>query len=100
MPGLDSPSTKIGETITELVIAAAGALPEPGARLSIELPLPGPADLVHADEPLPRRLGVVALAVDRHAPSRVRRELADHAASGTDPAVAPAGTTTAAEKSD
>jgi CBS domain containing-hemolysin-like protein len=71
------------ETIAGLVIAAAGMLPEPGTRLSIELP-PDPADLVHADVPEPRRLGVEVLAVERHVPSRVRLELPGRDGSGTD----------------
>ncbi|WP_369132728.1 hemolysin family protein [Modestobacter sp. I12A-02662] len=64
------------ETIAGLVIAAAGTLPEPGTRLTVELP-PDPADLVHADAPTPRLLHVQVLAVDRHVPSRVRLELPD-----------------------
>lgn len=66
------------ETIAGLVIAAAGTLPAPGVRLTIELP-PDPADLVHADEPTPRHLRVEVLDVDRHVPSRVRLELPDRA---------------------
>ncbi len=66
------------ETIAGLVIAVAGTLPEPGSRLSIELP-PDPADLVHVDDPAPRHLQVEVLAVDRHVPSRIRLELPDRA---------------------
>ncbi|SEM11210.1 Hemolysin, contains CBS domains [Blastococcus sp. DSM 46786] len=66
------------ETIAGLVIAAAGALPGPGDRLTIELP-PDPADLVHADEPAPRHLHVEVLDVERHVPARVRLELPDRA---------------------
>ena len=62
------------ETIAGLVIAAHGALPEPGTRLTVALP-PDPGDLVHADEPARRNLQVRVLAVDRHVPSRVRLEL-------------------------
>lgn len=66
------------ETIAGLVITAAGTLPEPGDRLTIELP-PDPADLVHADDPAPRHLHVEVLDVERHVPSRVRLELPDRA---------------------
>jgi CBS domain containing-hemolysin-like protein len=71
------------ETIAGLVIAAAGTLPEPGTRLSIELP-PDPADLIHADEPEPRLLSVEVLDVERHVPSRVRLELPERVADGDD----------------
>jgi CBS domain containing-hemolysin-like protein len=72
------------ETIAGLVIAAAGTLPEPGARLTVELP-PDPGDLVHADEPAPRHLQVQVLAVQRHVPSRVRLELPDRTDTHPDP---------------
>lgn len=71
------------ETIAGLVIAAAGSLPEPGTRLSIELP-PDPGDLVHEDDPEPRLLSVEVLEVERHVPSRVRLELPDRAAATAD----------------
>ena len=64
------------ETIAGLVIAAAGTLPEPGTRLTVEL-LPDPGDLVHADDPEPRLLSIEVLDVERHVPSRVRLELPD-----------------------
>ena len=64
------------ETIAGLVIAAAGTLPEPGTRLTVELP-PDPGDLVHDDDPEPRLLSVEVLDVERHVPSRVRLELPD-----------------------
>jgi CBS domain containing-hemolysin-like protein len=64
------------ETIAGLVIAAAGTLPEPSTRLTVELP-PDPGDLVHADDPAPRHLHVAVLAVERHVPSWVRLELPD-----------------------
>jgi magnesium and cobalt exporter, CNNM family len=73
------------QTIAGLVIAAAGTLPEPGTRLSIELP-PDPADLVHVDDPGPRHLQVEVLAVERHVPSRIRLELADRADTTADAA--------------
>jgi CBS domain containing-hemolysin-like protein len=79
--GVDLPREDY-ETIAGLVIAAAGTLPEPGTRLSIELP-PDPGDLVHADQPKPRLLHVEVLGVDRHVPSRVRLELPDRTASTT-----------------
>nr|WP_246405759.1 hemolysin family protein [Modestobacter versicolor] len=69
------------ETIAGLVIAAAGELPQPGARLTVELP-PDPGDLVHDDDPRPRLLHVEVLAVERHVPARVRLELPDRALSG------------------
>src|SRR5918998_1475273 len=62
------------ETIAGLVIAAAGTLPGPSTRLTVELP-PDPGDLVPADDPAPRALHVAVLAVERHVPSRVRLEL-------------------------
>jgi CBS domain containing-hemolysin-like protein len=71
------------ETIAGLIISAAGALPEPGSRLTIQLP-PDPRDLVHADEPRSRWLRVQVLAVDRHVPSRVRLLLPDRAVNDTE----------------
>src|SRR5215207_9697935 len=79
------------ETIAGLVIAAAGTLPQPGARLTVELP-PDPGDLVHADDPAARRLHVRVLAVERHVPSRVRLELPDRAGT-TDDSRAPSSAT-------
>src|SRR5215217_6392854 len=73
--GVDLPRGNY-ETIAGLVIASVGTLPEPGARLSIELP-PDPADLVHADAPTPRVLQAEVLQVERHVPSRLRLELPD-----------------------
>ncbi len=73
------------ETIAGLVIAAAGTLPEPGTRLTIELP-PDPGDLVHDDDPEPRLLSVEVLEVERHVPSRVRLELPDRTAPADEPA--------------
>src|SRR5215207_7403171 len=73
------------ETIAGLVIAVAGTLPTPGTRLSIELPA-DPGDLIYADDPAPRLLQAVVLAVERHVPSRVRLELPDRARTGTGPA--------------
>jgi CBS domain containing-hemolysin-like protein len=70
------------ETISGLVIAHHGGLPEEGATLEIELP-PDPADLVHDDEPTRRVLRIKVLAVDRHVPSRVRLELPDATAAAT-----------------
>ncbi|SET38123.1 hemolysin family protein [Geodermatophilus poikilotrophus] len=69
------------ETIAGLVIAAAGTLPGPSTRLTVELP-PDPGDLVHADDPAPRHLHVAVLAVERHVPSRVRLELPDRVRTG------------------
>jgi CBS domain containing-hemolysin-like protein len=86
------------ETIAGLVIAAAGGLPEPGTRLSIELP-PDPGDLAHEDEPEPRHLNVEVLAVDRHVPSRVRLELPERADTATAPADAARAAATAEDTS-
>ncbi|WP_131105258.1 hemolysin family protein [Ornithinimicrobium sufpigmenti] len=58
------------ETIAGLVITEHGDLPEPGLRLSVELP-PDPADLVH-DEPRQRHLQIEVLEIERHVPALVR----------------------------
>ncbi|PRY51706.1 CBS domain containing-hemolysin-like protein [Geodermatophilus tzadiensis] len=71
------------ETIAGLVMAAAGTLPDPGARLTVELPA-DPGDLVHDDDPAVRHLAVEVLAVQRHVPSRVRLELPDRTHPHTD----------------
>ncbi|MDT0275757.1 hemolysin family protein [Blastococcus goldschmidtiae] len=73
------------ETIAGLVIAAAGTLPGPGTRLTIELP-PDPGDLVREDDPEVRLLSVEVLEVERHVPSRVRLELPDRTAAAQDAA--------------
>ena len=62
------------ETIAGLIIAEYGDLPEAGLSLSVELP-PDPADLVHADEPLVRRIDIDVLEIDRRVPSLVRLRL-------------------------
>ena len=67
------------ETVSGLVIAHHGGLPEEGTTVLIELP-PDPGDLAHDDEPVSRNLEVEVLAVDRHVPSRVRLVLPDVAA--------------------
>ena len=64
------------ETVSGMVIAHHGGLPEEGTRLDIELP-PDPAALAHDDEPVARHLQAEVLAVDRHVPSRVRLVLPD-----------------------
>jgi CBS domain containing-hemolysin-like protein len=64
------------ETISGLVIAHHGGLPEEGTTLEIELP-PDPAALAHDDEPAPRFLRIEVLSVDRHVPARVRLVLPD-----------------------
>jgi CBS domain containing-hemolysin-like protein len=94
--GIDLPRGHY-ETIGGLVIAAAGALPDVGATLTVELP-PDPGDLVHEDDPQPRQLYVEVLAVDRHVPSRVRLELPTRAASGSH-ATIPAAVTAPTEES-
>ena len=93
-------------TIAGPVISAAGPLPEPSTRLTVELP-PDPGDLVHADDPAPRHLHVAVLAVERHVPSRVRLELPDrmrtdttnHTGTATHTAGAGRAATTAEEDS-
>jgi CBS domain containing-hemolysin-like protein len=82
------------ETIAGLVIAAHGALPEPGTTLTVELP-PDPGDLVHDDEPAARNLQVEVLAVERHVPSRVRLELPDRPDTSTGGGTADAGSAAA-----
>jgi CBS domain containing-hemolysin-like protein len=67
------------ETVSGLVIAQHGGLPQDGTNLVIELP-PDPAALIHDDRATPRLLQVEVLAVDRHVPSRVRLVLPDIAA--------------------
>ncbi|WP_018657492.1 hemolysin family protein [Actinomadura flavalba] len=59
------------ETLAGLVIAAYGALPDPGTELDVELPA-DPADLVHTDEPPKRFVHVTILEVDNHVPSSIR----------------------------
>ncbi|MGI5170629.1 hemolysin family protein [Spirillospora sp. CA-253888] len=59
------------ETLAGLVIAAYGALPEPGTALDIRLPA-DPADLAHADDPPVRSLRAEVLEVDNHVPASVR----------------------------
>jgi CBS domain containing-hemolysin-like protein len=61
------------ETVSGLVIAAHGGLPEEGTTLEVELP-PDPALLAGGDES-PRYLRVEVLAVERHVPARVRLTL-------------------------
>ena len=65
------------ETIAGLVIAQLGELPDPGAAVEVELD-PDPADLVHEDEPQPRRILIEVLQVDRHVPSLVRLSVIGH----------------------
>ncbi len=59
------------ETIAGLAIDQHGALPEPGTRIDVELPL-DPADLARADDPVPAWLRVEVIEIDRHVPSLVR----------------------------
>ncbi|MEP7370329.1 MAG: hemolysin family protein [Dermatophilaceae bacterium] len=59
------------ETIAGLVIAQIGQLPEPGAAIEVELD-PDPGDLLHQDQPRPRRILIEVLQVRRHVPSLVR----------------------------
>jgi len=62
------------ETVAGLVIAAYGALPEPGTELEIDLP-PDPADLARAEEPPRRFVRVRVLEVENHVPSSIRLEV-------------------------
>jgi CBS domain containing-hemolysin-like protein len=73
--GIDLPRGDY-ETISGLVIAQHGGLPEEGTTLEIELP-PDPGHLAHDDQPAPRFLRIEVLEVDRHVPSRVRLVLPD-----------------------
>ncbi|MEV5825002.1 hemolysin family protein [Spirillospora sp. NPDC052242] len=59
------------ETLAGLVIAAHGALPDPGAELDVELPA-DPADLAYDEEPPARFVHAEVLDVDNHVPSSVR----------------------------
>ncbi len=59
------------ETISGLVLAEHGALPEPGERIRVRLPQ-DPADLAFEDEPVVRDLVVEVLEVDQYVPSSVR----------------------------
>ena len=59
------------ETISGLVLAEHGALPEPGERIRVRLP-EDPADLAFEDEPVVRDLVVEVLEVDQYVPSSVR----------------------------
>ncbi|GAB3756517.1 hemolysin family protein [Microlunatus parietis] len=76
------------ETVAGLVIAEYGALPEPGARLEVGLPI-DPAELTESDHPEARSMIIEILEVERHVPSRVRIAL-DR---GTAPASTPDGGT-------
>ncbi len=71
------------ETISGLVLAEHGALPDVGDRVQVQLP-DDPADLVHYDVPTRRRLEVEVVEVAQHVPSAVRLTLqADAPASDT-----------------
>ncbi|MBE1533753.1 hemolysin family protein [Actinomadura algeriensis] len=59
------------ETLAGLLIAAHGALPDPGAELDVELPA-DPADLAYDEEPPARFVHAEVLEVDNHVPSSVR----------------------------
>ncbi len=63
------------ETLSGLLIAARGALPRAGDRITVELPA-DPADLVH-DDPVTRQLEAEVLAVERHVPHLVRVRLVE-----------------------
>ena len=57
------------ETLSGLVIAEQGGLPEQGQHVSVELPA-DPADYAEDSPPL-RRLDITVLSVDRHVPGSV-----------------------------
>ncbi|MEH3033096.1 MAG: hemolysin family protein [Aeromicrobium erythreum] len=59
------------ETVSGLVLAEHGALPEVGERVRVRLP-DDPADLAHGDEPVVRHLEVEVTAVEQYVPSAVR----------------------------
>lgn len=59
------------ETISGLVIAVHGALPEVGTVVDVELP-PDPAHLALAEAPEPVVMRVEVEEVERHVPARVR----------------------------
>lgn len=59
------------ETVSGLVIAVHGALPQVGTVVDIELPL-DPAHLALADAPAPVVMRVEVEQVERHVPARVR----------------------------
>ncbi|RBY89799.1 hemolysin family protein [Blastococcus sp. TF02A-26] len=70
------------ETVSGLVIAAHGGLPEEGTTIEVELP-PDPGLLAGGDD-APRHLRVEVLAVERHVPARVRLTLPEvESAAGT-----------------
>ena len=59
------------ETIGGLVIAAHGALPDPGTSVVVLLP-DDPGELAHAGEPDPVWMRVDVLEIERHVPALVR----------------------------
>ncbi|MBD8080654.1 hemolysin family protein [Cellulosimicrobium arenosum] len=63
------------ETVSGLLIAHHGGLPDEGEVVHVALP-PDPADLVH-DEPVHRSLDVEVLEVERHVPAHVRVTLTE-----------------------
>ena len=85
------------ETIAGLVIAEHGALPEVGTVVEVELP-PDPADLVLTEDPLPVRLRVEVLAIERHVPSTVRVTLVTEGAEDAEDAEGAAGAGTEADR--
>lgn len=71
------------ETISGLVLAQHGALPEPGERVRVRLPH-DPADLAFDDEPVVRDLVVEVLEVDQYVPSSVRLTVESDAVDASD----------------
>ncbi|XPP25733.1 MAG: hemolysin family protein [Leucobacter sp.] len=63
------------ETLAGLVIASAGAFPEPGQTVRVPLP-DDPADLVH-EHPVHRELEVEVLTVAKHVPGVMRLALVE-----------------------
>lgn len=76
------------ETIAGLLIAQVGGLPAAGAVVEVELDR-DPAQLVHEDEPEPRRVRLEVLELERHVPSLVRLSI-DEGATTSSERVAPA----------
>ncbi|WP_066587152.1 hemolysin family protein [Cellulomonas timonensis] len=69
------------ETISGLVIAVHGGLPDVGTVVDVELP-PDPAHLALADAPPPVVMRVEVEEVERHVPARVRVTFPDLAPGG------------------
>lgn len=73
------------ETLAGLAIAAHGALPQIGDRMTVELPI-DPAGLAEAEDPVPELLQLRVQEVERHVPSRLEVELDEATDDETEPA--------------